>query len=122
MLTYPTANGRLFVQFLKTYLGGHLAAPVQATFLDQLDLHMARHHVMHSGASPVIGYFDEFDINIVMFNRLNYRAHLDRMRSYRFLNMFVGAFVDERLTAEDVATPDPPAPAAVAADPEPVGA
>ncbi len=108
VLTYPTANGLLFVQFLKTYLGSHLAAPVQATFLDQLDLHMARHHVIRNGVFPVIGYFDELDINIAMFNRLNYRAHLDKMRSYRFLNMFVGAFVEERLTAEDVATEDPP--------------
>ena len=103
VLTFPTENGLLFARFLKTYLGGHLALPVQPAYLDQLDLHMAKHHLMANGSAPKIEYFDESDIINIMFSHQNFRFHYDKMRSYRFLNMFVAGCADNPLTAEDVA-------------------
>jgi hypothetical protein len=102
VLLYPTEGGLLFARFLKDYMAPHLAAPVQSIFQDQLDLHMAKHHLIAFGRNPVVRHFDERDINNAIFTRANYRAYEERMRGYRFLNMFVSAFQDDALTAEDV--------------------
>jgi hypothetical protein len=102
VLIYPTENGLLFTNFMKSYHAPHVAQIDQPAYLDQLDIHMAKHHIMATGKSPVIRYFDPFDINNDMFNHLNYRAYLERMRSFRFLNMFVGGCKEDALTAEDV--------------------
>lgn len=103
VMTCPTKNGSMFIQFLKKYLGGHLAETNQPGFLDQLDLHMAKNHLLASGDSPVLGLFEEYDINNVMFSKTNYHHYRDRMRKYRFLNMFVGGGVSDPLTVDDVA-------------------
>jgi len=101
VLIMPTANGMLFVEFLKRHLGAHLMRSEQPAALDQLNLHMAKHHLMANGAAPVARFFDPLDINCLMFNRNSYIGNLERMRSYRFLNMFVGSFGDDRrLTPE----------------------
>ncbi len=102
VLIYPTENGSLFINFLKSYHAPHVAQIDQPVYLDQLDIHMAKHHVMVNGNAPVIRYFDPLDINNDMFNHLNYRNYLERMRSFRFLNMFVGGCKEDALTAEDV--------------------
>jgi tetratricopeptide (TPR) repeat protein len=107
VLTYPTANGLLFARFLQAYLGGHVARTVQASYLDQLDLHMAKHHLMARGAAPAIGYFAETDINNIMFNHDNFRFHRELMGSYRFLNMFIGGNEANPLTAADVVAEEP---------------
>ncbi len=102
VLIYPTENGFLFINFIKYYHAAHVAQIDQPVYLDQLDIHMAKHHVIATGKLPVIRYFDPLDINNDMFNHLNYRSYLKRMRSFRFLNMFVGGCKEDALTAEDV--------------------
>ncbi len=105
VFVFPTENGLLFLEFLKRYLGLHLSWTEQPEFLDQVDLHMAKHHVVACGESPKIQYFDYYDINNVMFNRNNYQVHAQQMYKFRFLNMFISACSatpEIALAAEDV--------------------
>ncbi len=86
-LTFPTPTGNAFVQFLKTYTGRHLAEIMQPAFLDQLDLHMAKHHVAHIEGAR-LGFFDAFDINNMMFDNNNAGENRDIIGRYRFVNIF----------------------------------
>jgi hypothetical protein len=57
---------------------------------------------MANGDAPKVGYFGEFDINNVMFTQTNYKIHIDLMRKYRFLNMFVSEPEERALRPENV--------------------
>ena len=99
----PTQNALLFIQFIKKYLGRNLSQKLQPAFLDQLDIHMAKIHLMARGDNPVISYFNEFDINNMMFTHSDYWNNQDLVKRYRFLNMFIAGCSDNAMTAEDVA-------------------
>jgi hypothetical protein len=102
ILVYPTANAVLLLQFMKSYHGDHVSQTEQPEFQDQLDLHMAKLHLMTHGNRPNISYFGPLDINNDMFNRDNFRTYFEQMRSYRFLNMFVSGCPANALVPEDV--------------------
>lgn len=102
VLVMPTENGLRFVDFMKSYLGRHLANIVQPAFLDQMDLHMAKLHIQYAQPEVKIGYFDEYDINNVMFNKDNIQGHMDRVLKYRFLNMYIGGNPKNAMSSEDI--------------------
>jgi hypothetical protein len=101
-LTFPTSKGDLFIQFLKKYGGDHLEEPVQASFQDQLDIHMAKHHLLANGEASRIGYFDAYDINNIMFDKGNYEGFRDMLRRYRFVNIFASGSEEDRLAPGDL--------------------
>jgi len=102
VMVFPTELGIIFLNFIKKYMGDHLLMLTYAAFIDQLDLHMALHHSLANGASPMIGFFDEHDINNAMFSKSNHIYHVDKMKKYRFLNMFVGGGLKDPLSVKDV--------------------
>ena len=104
VLVQPGANGLLFVDFLKRYLGRHLEATVQPAFMDQMDLHMAKIHIEKNAADLKLGFFGEDDINNVMFNKDNIQGHMEKVTKYRFLNMFIGGNPGNAMSSEDIAT------------------
>lgn len=104
VLVMPGANGLLFVDFLKKYLGGHLAEVVQPAFMDQMDLHMAKMHLEKNATDLKLGFFGEDDINNVMFNKDNIQDHMEKVAKYRFLNMFIGGNPGNAMSSEDIAT------------------
>ena len=86
-LIFPTAVGNAFAQFLKDYTGEHLTWTWQPAFLDQLDLHMAKHHVARIPGAK-IGYFGAFEINNMMFGKDHFDKAREILRGYRFVNIF----------------------------------
>lgn len=109
VLVMPTENGLRFVNFMKRFLGEHLDHIVQPAFLDQMDLHMAKMHMQHAYPETKFGYFDEFDINNVMFNKDNIQGHMERVLKYRFLNMFIGGNPKNAMSSEDIGEDAAPA-------------
>jgi len=101
-LTFPTPKGDLFIQFLKQFGGGHLEEQVQASFQDQLDIHMAKHHLLANGKLSRIGYFDTYDINNIMFDKGNYEGFREMLQRYRFVNIFASGSEEDRLAAGDL--------------------
>lgn len=99
---FPTENGSRFLHFLKSYLGGHLHEATQAAAVDQLDLQLAKHYLVAHSDNPNIAYFEETDINNVMFNQANYIRHIERFRKYRFVNIFAGGCPDNALSEGDL--------------------
>jgi hypothetical protein len=84
LLVNPTANARLFVDFLAALLDRALAGAEVTRWIDQLALLLARHHLERHGVDPTIGYFDTTsDINNVMYT--SYQAH-----PFRFLSLYHG--------------------------------
>jgi len=100
-LTFPTPIGGAFVRFLKAYTGKHLAEVMQPGFLDQLDLHMAKHHVARIEGAK-LGFFDEFDINNLMFDNSMVDESRDFIRRYRFINIFATGCEDNAIDPENL--------------------
>jgi len=100
-LIFPTAVGNAFAQFLKDYTGEHLTWIWQPAFLDQLDLHMAKHHVARIPGAK-IGYFGPSEINNMMFDKDSLAKAKDVIRGYRFVNIFATGCEGNVLDPEDL--------------------
>jgi len=100
-LIFPTAVGDAFAQFLKDYLGRHLTWVMQPAFLDQLDLHMAKHHVMRIPGAKV-GFFGPNEINNLMFDSSNVAEAREIIRGYRFINIFATGCEGNVLDPDDL--------------------
>ena len=100
-LTFPTPVGGAFVRFLQAYTGKHLRDVMQPAFLDQLDLHMAKHHVGRIEGSR-LGFFGEFDINNLMFDNSMVEASRDFIHRYRFVNIFASMGAEKAIDPDDL--------------------
>lgn len=86
LMVHPTEAGKQFTRFLRHYLGGALQRAEEkgacAYFLDQNALLMARHHLAWV-TTPQIGYFEELDINVGMFQAY-------QRNPFRFFSFYTG--------------------------------
>lgn len=103
VMAYPTPDTYAFANFINIYLGTGFEPFLQPGYFDQLGLLMATHHLALQGLEHIIGYFDEFDINNLMFTKENAPWHREIMAKFRFVNIFHGAHGEKALDPGEIA-------------------
>lgn len=104
VMAYPTPETMTFAKFINAYLGTGFEPYLQPGYFDQLGLLMATHHLKLQGLERIIGYFEEFDINNMMFTKENAPWHRDVMAKFRFVNIFHGAHGEKALDPDALAS------------------
>jgi hypothetical protein len=101
-LVLPTANAKLFADFMGYHFRRALQEVQQPFAMDQLFLYMATEHLLANGREPKVGHFGEFDINNCMFNNENITSHREFFDKFRFINIFNMGQGDKALLGEDI--------------------